>query len=83
MPVFEIEFEDDATADNIVKLERALKAIGPGPVQQEDGHFTATLKWGTDQRSLNNLLGKLNGSANNIVTSVSAIGEAVRRAATG
>jgi hypothetical protein len=70
MPKFVIYY-DDAKGDDMAAVERALRAIGPGPVKQDGTNscFTATLNWGTSAKDLNNWKGKLNGAAN-IVTSV-------------
>jgi hypothetical protein len=69
---FQINFKDKAKAKDISALQKALEGIGPGPVTQEDGYFTATLDWNTDRKSIANLTGKLNAAANNIVTGVTA-----------
>jgi hypothetical protein len=66
MPNFRIDFKSTATMDQIVAVQKALEKIGPGPVtpDYDDYFFSATLDWSTDQRSLNNLMGKLNLTAN-------------------
>lgn len=59
---FIISYSDNANFDQITKLERALEAIGPGPVHMEadEQYFSATLNWGVSRRDLGNLKGKLN-----------------------
>jgi hypothetical protein len=72
---FEIYFREDATFNQIAAVERALVAIGPGPVEQDDGFFTATLNWGATARDRANLKGRLNRAAN-IVVAVELAGAA-------
>lgn len=69
---FDIVYQEDATFDQITKLEKALAQIGPGPIENdfEEHCITATLNWKTDLKSLGNLKGKLNAAANDIVLSV-------------
>lgn len=72
MPKFKITFSDEATADQITAIRKALESKKAKNIEQEDGFFTAELNWGTKQKDLNNLMGFLNNSkgVNNAVDEV-------------
>jgi hypothetical protein len=66
---FMITYKGSATGHQLAAVEKALKAIGPGPVDQdgEDSCFYATLDWGITRKDCNNLMGKLNLAANIVI----------------
>jgi len=51
-------------------IETALRNMGGTSIVQRNDHFTAKLKWGTERKDRNNLMGRLNLTANGAVTSV-------------
>lgn len=73
MNTFRIYWSDKANFDQIAALEKAIKKIEHGDVEQKDGYFEAELEWGTTPKDVGNLKGKLNNEAKNIVTKVVAV----------
>ncbi|GLZ39355.1 hypothetical protein [Actinokineospora sp. NBRC 105648] len=66
MNTFNIYWDDNATANQIQCMINSLLAIpGGGSVEQEDEYLEATIQWGSDQRAINNLQGRLNSSCGN------------------
>jgi len=67
---FVIYFKGTATGDDMAAIETALRNMGGTSIVQRNDHFTARLKWGTERKDRNNLMGRLNATANRAVTSV-------------
>ncbi|SES32868.1 hypothetical protein [Actinokineospora terrae] len=60
---FAIVLAGHVTADRIVKIIRALRAIGPGPVTQQPDHILAKITWNAGLADLSNLKLKLEDAA--------------------
>ncbi|RLK61776.1 hypothetical protein [Actinokineospora cianjurensis] len=60
---FAIILAGHVTADGIVKIIGALRAIGPGPVTQQPDHILARITWNTGLADLANLKLKLEAAA--------------------
>ena len=67
---FVIYFDPAAQIRYVAAIERALGSLGGTSIVQRNDHFTARLKWGTERKDRNNLMGRLNATANRAVTSV-------------
>jgi hypothetical protein len=75
---FQIYVKDDATADQVTAVGKALQEIGPGPVQQQpDNFFTATLDRDTAPKDRVNLKSSLNQAADIVIAVDSAPGAEV------
>ncbi len=71
---FKIYFNSKANFDQITAVDKALKTIGPGPVETDydEYFFTAKLNWGISGKDVANLKGRLNLAAN-IVTRIDVV----------
>ena len=67
---FLIYFDPAAQIRYVAAIEAALRGLGATSIVQKNDHFTAKLKWGTERKDRNNLMGRLNATANRAVTSV-------------
>lgn len=72
MNSFSVEFDDDVTFNNMVA--GILSVANNGQFHQEGSTFTFKAEWKTDQKSLNNLKGKIElTSGSNSIEEIKAV----------